>query len=413
MPHSDAGPRADVVIGLAWAGDPATLAPTVDAVRCGIARYLESSQTRIVVAQRAPADSPGEHTGDLPPVSVPVTALTYTVDASDVLGTPYHGLAGRANALRALLETAYRSDAKACAILDASADVTPDCVRWLVRPILDRSMDFVTAYYPRHAVDGGITKSILAPIFRAVFGCRIRQPAARDFGCSRKTLAHVLDDSAWEEGSRDAAIDVWMSAEAVCSGLRIAEAGLACRQQELKVADVSTTLGQVAGSLFVEVERRSEFWQRVRPSVVVEEVGPPSSAMGREPTVDVPRLVESFRLGYQELRDIWSEMLPPMALVDLKQLAHAPIERFRLDDRLWARIVYDFAVAHRLHLVGRDHLLGSLTPLYLGWLSSFVLDTDHLEAAAVDARIERVSAGFEAEKRYLISRWRWPERFRN
>ena len=33
-------------------------------------------------------------------------------------------------------------------------------------------------------------------------------------------------------------------------------------------------------------------------------------------------------------------------------------------------------------------------------------------AEAVEARIERLCENFETEKPYLISRWRWPERFR-
>jgi hypothetical protein len=35
------------------------------------------------------------------------------------------------------------------------------------------------------------------------------------------------------------------------------------------------------------------------------------------------------------------------------------------------------------------------------------------DAAAGDARLERLCLAFEAEKPYLIARWRWPERFRS
>jgi hypothetical protein len=151
----------------------------------------------------------------------------------------------------------------------------------------------------------------------------------------------------------------------------------------------------------------------MRSPAPVRRVGEPSQADGPAPTVDVQRLIESFQLGYSELKEVWSEILPPLTIIDLKKLAQAPPDRFRLDDRSWARIIYDFAVGHRLQIIRREHLLGSLTPLYLGWLSSFVLDTEHAEAAAIEARLERVCGGFEAEKPYLISRWRWPERFRS
>jgi hypothetical protein len=61
----------------------------------------------------------------------------------------------------------------------------------------------------------------------------------------------------------------------------------------------------------------------------------------------------------------------------------------------------------------RDHLLRSLTPLYTGWLASFVLQMERASLAQIEERVEQVCLAFEAEKRYLISRWRWPERLRS
>ena len=43
-----------------------------------------------------------------------------------------------------------------------------------------------------------------------------------------------------------------------------------------------------------------------------------------------------------------------------------PLERFRFSDRLWARVVYDFLLAHRARVVYRSHAAQSLAPLYLG-----------------------------------------------
>jgi len=60
----------------------------------------------------------------------------------------------------------------------------------------------------------------------------------------------------------------------------------------------------------------------------------------------------------------------------------------------------------------RDHLLRSLTPLYTGWLASIILQVRELPREVADARLERLAVAFEAQKPYLMSRWRWPERFR-
>jgi hypothetical protein len=105
-------------------------------------------------------------------------------------------------------------------------------------------------------------------------------------------------------------------------------------------------------------------------------------------------------------------VLPPRTIVELRKLTDAVPDRFRFDDRLWARIVYDFALGYGLRIMPRDHLLRSLTPLYTGWLASFVLQMRNASQAQIDERVEQVCMGFESEKRYLISRWRWPERLR-
>ena len=49
--------------------------------------------------------------------------------------------------------------------------------------------------------------------------------------------------------------------------------------------------------------------------------------------------------------------------------------------------------------------------LYIGWAASFVLSVKDLRPAQVEDRIEQLALAYEAQKPYLISRWRWPDRF--
>jgi hypothetical protein len=88
-----------------------------------------------------------------------------------------------------------------------------------------------------------------------------------------------------------------------------------------------------------------------------------------------------------------------------------PPDQFRMPDELWARIVYDFALGYRLRVISRDHLLRSITPLYLGWIASYALEMETAGPAEVESRIERVSSSYESSKSYMVSRWRWPDRF--
>jgi hypothetical protein len=122
-------------------------------------------------------------------------------------------------------------------------------------------------------------------------------------------------------------------------------------------------------------------------------------------------MVDAFRLGFQNLQEIWAPLLSPATLLELKKLAVGKAEPFRFPDDLWVRAVYDFALGYHLRMMNRDHLLRALTPLYLGWLASFVVEMQDADGSQVEARIEQLCIAYERQKPYLISRWRWPDRF--
>jgi hypothetical protein len=129
------------------------------------------------------------------------------------------------------------------------------------------------------------------------------------------------------------------------------------------------------------------------------------------PTLDVNRLVNSFQLGIRDLQEIWALVLPPATLLELRRLGRLTAEEFQMPDELWVRIVFDFALAHRLRTISREHLLRSMTPLYLGWAAGYAREVEDAEGAAVERRLERLSNTYEVSKPYLVSRWRWPDRF--
>jgi hypothetical protein len=135
---------------------------------------------------------------------------------------------------------------------------------------------------------------------------------------------------------------------------------------------------------------------------------PPPAESG---TADLRRMLESFQIGAQNLQDVWSLVLPPKTMLETVRLARLPPDQFRMPDELWVSIVYDFALAHRLRTISRDHLLRSMTPLYLGWVVSYAREVETGSPEAVESRLEQLSRAFEAGKSYLMSRWRWPDRF--
>ena len=72
---------------------------------------------------------------------------------------------------------------------------------------------------------------------------------------------------------------------------------------------------------------------------------------------------------------------------------------------LWARIVFDFAVANRNADIPQDQLLKAMVPFYHSRLLSYVNRTLDMDTREAEEYLENISRTFQKEKRYLIRRW--------
>ena len=402
----------DIIVGIPADGRPSADAGTlVRSLVTSLADDARTLRTRILVAHPETGDTAGSAIVETAGRNGDVRAVPYVLQPSDALNVPYHGLSGRARALHAILQEAHAQHARGCVIIDPRSTAAPGWLDHLLAPLLADTADFVAPLYTRHPFTGALAHGVVYPMFRALYGARLRYPLGSSFSLSTHLIDAVLDEPIWHTDTGQVGIDLWMSATAVSGGFRVAQAVVGPGSEGAPPVDLSTTLSQVVGFLFTDMERRAPVWQRVRGArglPVVNHI----QAVPDPPEIDVAALIESFHLASRELQDVWAEVLPPLAMLQWRRLAGVPLDGFRVDQALWARTIYDFAMGHRLRVIARDHLLRSLTPLYLAWLASFILEVRHLPAEEADARIERLCVVFETEKPYLVSQWRWPERFK-
>jgi hypothetical protein len=284
-------------------------------------------------------------------------------------------------------------------------------VAQLARPILDDQFDMVVPYFARHKLDGAISKGIVYPLTRALYGKRVRQPLGSVFALSGRLVERFLARRVWDIEVSALSADARAVSEAICADFALCQAFLGPAEHAASASplDLSSILAAVLGSVFDEMNHNVSYWQKVRGSEPVRWFGTPVEIADNPPPVDAHKMWESFRLGCRTLQDVWSAVLPPATLLALKYLARD--DAATLADDLWARIVYDFALGYRLHVMNRGHLLRALTPLYLGWLACFVREMSAAPSQDVERRVQQLSMVYEAQKPYLISRWRWPDRF--
>jgi glucosylglycerate synthase len=317
-----------------------------------------------------------------------------------------------AEALSALLELATACEAGACALLQpAPRPADPGWLRTLLGPLLDGSCDLVAPAYSRGRLDGVMVSGLVYPLTRTLFGRRLRQPLGAELALSGRLGERLLHEDGWRAAGGQGA-DLWAIALAEDPECRMAQAFLGPRARSpAQPAGAPAALARVLGLVFGEMERQAPRWMRVRGSSPVATFGEELPAEDSAPPPSPGPLVAAFALGWQDLRRLWSEVLPPRSLLTLQRIPREPPEAFRLPDPLWARVVYDFAVGWRGKAMDRAQLVRSMAPLYLGWLAGFVSEVSPLTPAEAEVRVERLCAAFEAEKPYLISRWRWPDRF--
>jgi len=299
--------------------------------------------------------------------------------------------------------------ASAFLILGPESDsLSPPALRSLANAVQNASIDLAVPHYslPPHA--GLINSAILYPLTRAVFASRVRFPMPIDLGMSLRMaerLASVAEPISVASQS-DALL--WPVNEAVAAGFVADEIDVGPRAMpQPSDPDINSILASVTGSLFADLEAKAALWQRPRKPPLIHRAMADVSIS--DATTDVTRMVAAFQLANANLQEVWSLVLPPNSLLSLRRCSTLDPIAFRMPDGLWARIVYDFLIAYRLRTINRGHLLGALIPLYLAWVAG------HFNVMASgtpsERHVEAVAAAFEADKPYLVARWRWPDRF--
>ncbi len=405
----------DVVVGIPGFSNADTISLVAAASRTGLLKYFTGRQCLIVNSDAGSTDG----TREIPVQESQAEKMAEAgaagpATAVQILSTTYPGIPGKGSAFRAILEIARRAGCKTLITFDSDLrSITPEWVRALGEPIVGGKYDFVAPYYARHKFDGTITNSIVYPVTRALYGKRVRQPIGGDFAISAPLIERLLSQDVWRTDVARFGIDIWATSQAICGGFKVCQAFLGEKVHSPRDpgSALSTVLSQVVGALFQEMDRNASVWQKIRGSVAVPVLGNAADVSTAPVAVDPQRMIESFRLGHKNLQDIWGTLLSPATMLELKRVAQLPGDRFEFPDETWAHVVYDFSLGYRLRIINRDHLLRALTPLYLGWVASFVIQMKDAGPREVEERLEKLCLTYEERKPYLISRWRWPDRF--
>ncbi len=397
---------ADILVGIPSFNNADTIAHVVRAAQAGVTKYFPDARAILVNSDGGSTDGTQEIVARTAIEDFNPLLIRRTQDLFSKIVTPYHGIPGKGSAFRTMFEIARRLGVKACAVVDSDLrSITPEWIDLLIRPVLDLEFDFVTPHYLRHKYDGTITNSIIYPITRALYGKHIRQPIGGDFGFSGRLAEFYLTKDVWGTDVARFGIDIWMTTTAVANEFRVCEAFLGAKIHAAKDpgADLSAMLTQVVSAVFLLMEEYSTRWKGVTMTSPVPMFGFQFS-VGLEPiNVNVERMVHMFRIGLRDLGHLWEEILSPETYEGVRAIGMAEAHVF--PDDTWVRVIYDYALSWRARAMSQEHILGTLTPLYLGKVASLVLELADSTADEVENRLSALCYAYEREKPYLAERW--------
>lgn len=281
-------------------------------------------------------------------------------------------------------------------------------MRGLAEAVLTASADLAVPCYALGPLAGLVNSAILYPLSRTLFAEPVRHPLAVDAALSPRMAERLAMAAQKMVTLNQGEAPLWTVSEAALAGMTVQEVDAGPRDLPQPTGqDLQTILPLVTAALFHDIETKAAFWQRARVAGPTRRTALVRTQAGD--AADATPMVQAFKLGYANLAELWGMVLSPNSMLGLKRLSEADGAAFRMPDGLWVRVVYDFLVAYRQRTLNRGHLLGTMVPLYLAWVATHI----HLVAAGTDAErhVETLAAAFEADKAYLVARWRWPDRF--
>jgi hypothetical protein len=389
----------DALVAVTALNQARTAPAVIDAVAAGLARGSTERKVAVLFvdggSQDGTLDAVARRSGDSP--SVPVATV-------HIAGRP-----GRGRAVVAALAAARRVGARGAALVDAGlASLAPEWVEALLDPALQGDADYVAPVYARAPTEGTLTTNLLAPLVRALFGRRLQETLGGCVGVSAALLEALPAAEEWDDEATGQGAEIRLLGAALAGRLALLEVQLGRKQLDpgAAPADLGSTVVDAVGPLFRLMERHAAEWQEVRGSAPVPRRGRPGPEAPTGGDIRPDRMVRAFHLGLKDLLPVWEQVLVDETLAQLYPLGLLAADEFRFSPSLWARVAADFAVAHHERRLPRDHLLRALTPLYLGRVAGFVLETQGATPARVAEALERVCLAFEAEKAALSARWR-------
>jgi glucosylglycerate synthase len=401
--------EVDILVGLPTHNNAKTIGSIVQTIQSGILRGFPRDRAVIINADGGSRDgTPELVTGGSIDDVRPASNL-YALRTLHAISTKYASSPASEVAFRTILAAAELLRAKACVVMSPeSANIEPEWLSQLLRPIYRDGFDLVTPTYRRHKLEGLLITNLLYPMTRALYGLRIREAYSLEFGFSGRLGSQFLEQNAWTDGTEGSGVELRFTLAAITGRYRICQSFLGEKDHiERRAADLVPALRQTVGALFSALDPDFPVWSAVAGSQPVASTGANQEVLLTPVRVNRKRLREMFSTGVAELESVFQSILSPPTLAELQRIARTGNEEeFDYPAELWVRTVYEFAASYQKSVISRDHIIQALAPLFRGRMFTFLMENRDASANDVENNIEGLCLEFERLKPYLLQMWK-------
>jgi hypothetical protein len=396
--------EVDILVGLATDNNAGTVGPILRTIQAGLLKSFPRERMVIINADGGSRDGTSELVTGASVDDMRRAYSGHTLRTLHSVSTRYAASPSSQAALRTILAAADLLRAKACAVISPeSTNIEPEWIARLLRPVYHENFDLVTPIYRRHKFEGLLMRNLVYPMTRAVYGRRIREPYASEFGFSGRLGSDFLARDVWEHEGARFGREMELVIGAIAGNYRICQTYLGTKERvERQAADLVPAMRQTVAVLFSSMDTTFSFWSDTHGSQAIPTTGPESEVSLEPVRINRKRLKQMFSDGVAELEPVFSSILSPSTLSVLKHIASLGEEEFHYPAELWAKTVYEFAASYHKSVISRDHIIQALAPLYRGRIFTFLVENRSGSAEDVENNIENLCCEFERSKPYLL-----------
>ncbi|NOY35544.1 MAG: glycosyltransferase, partial [bacterium] len=285
------------------------------------------------------------------------------------LTTP-KGIKGKGNNLRNLFKLILKLDAKAAMIADADLkSITPEWVKALAGPVLDKKFDFILPLYERHPYDATITNHICYPLVYGLLKTDARQPIGGDFAFNQKIIKLWLSKN-WDNNVKNFGVDIFMTLNALFGDFKTGQAFLGQKIHRSSGPKLDSMFDQVVLTMFKIIWENEKRW--------------------RKKITETKKIPVAYRIKKQNKR-----IPPPSGLERIMNRENL------INAEQWADILYG-ALSEYGAGKSRKKIISEIEPLYLDRAASFIKRTKRMNTEETNRAIEKQAEIFFKKREKVL-----------